>query len=63
MEASDHIVRAGRHAELSSQQEVLFSGLYAPTNAPDWCVGAANIERFWNAAEATVLHGWGAQTR
>jgi hypothetical protein len=52
MEASDHIVRAGRHAELSSQQEVLFSGLYAPANAPDWCVGAANIERFWNAAEA-----------
>jgi hypothetical protein len=52
MEASDHIVRAGRHAELASRQEVLFSGLYAPANAPDWCVGAANIERFWNAAEA-----------
>ncbi|MBV9152344.1 MAG: MobA/MobL family protein [Alphaproteobacteria bacterium] len=52
MEASDHIVRAGRHAELASRQEVLFSGLYAPANAPDWCIGAANIERFWNAAEA-----------
>jgi MobA/MobL family len=51
MEASDHIVRAGHHAALSSQ-EVLLSGLYAPADAPEWCVGAVNVERFWNAAEA-----------
>jgi hypothetical protein len=50
MEASDHIARVGRHAE-GSRQEVLFLGLYAPANAPDWCRGAENIERFWNAAE------------
>jgi MobA/MobL family len=50
-EASDHIIRAGHHAE-GSRQEVLFSGLYAPEGAPDWCKGAANIERFWNRAEA-----------
>jgi hypothetical protein len=50
-EASDHIARAGRHAELGSKQEVLFLGLYAPEGAPDWCRGAENIERFWNAAE------------
>ena len=52
LEASDHIARAGRHAEMDSRQEVVFSGLYAPANAPDWCVSAENIERFWNAAEA-----------
>lgn len=51
-EASDHILRHGRHAELGSRQEVLFSGLYAPAGAPDWCRGAANIETFWNRAEA-----------
>jgi hypothetical protein len=51
LEASDHIARAGRHAE-GSRQEVLFLGLYAPENAPDWCRGAENIERYWNAAEA-----------
>ena len=50
MEASDHIARVGRHAE-GSRQEVLFLGLYAPADAPDWCRGAENIERFWNAAE------------
>lgn len=50
-EASDHIARAGRHAEVGSKQEVLFLGLYAPEGAPDWCRGAENIERFWNAAE------------
>ena len=50
MEASDHIARVGRHAE-GSRQEVLFLGLYAPEDAPDWCRGAENIERFWNAAE------------
>jgi hypothetical protein len=50
-EASDHILREGRHAELGSRQEVLFSALYAPEGAPDWCRGAANIEKFWNAAE------------
>jgi MobA/MobL family len=52
-EASDHILREGRHAELGSRQQVLFSALYAPEGAPDWCRGAANIERFWNAAETT----------
>ena len=46
LEASDHIARAGRHAEMDSRQEVVFSGLYAPANAPDWCVSAENIERF-----------------
>ena len=50
MEASDHIARVGRHAE-GSRQEVLFLALYAPADAPDWCRGAENIERFWNAAE------------
>lgn len=50
-EASDHIARTGRHAALGSKQEVLFLGLYAPEGAPDWCRGAENIERFWNAAE------------
>jgi hypothetical protein len=57
MEAADHIARAGRHAELGSRQEVLFLGLYAPEGAPDWCRGAENIERFWNAAEAAEKHG------
>jgi hypothetical protein len=56
-EAADHIIRAGRHAELGSKQEVLFSGLYAPEGAPDWCKGAENIERFWNAAEAAEKRG------
>jgi hypothetical protein len=51
MEASDHIARVGRHAE-GSRQEVLFLGLYAPEDAPDWCRGTENIERLWNAAEA-----------
>ena len=49
MEASDHIARVGRHAEGSGQE--VFLGLYAPEDAPDWCRGAENIERFWNAAE------------
>jgi hypothetical protein len=44
-EASDYDVRHnGRLAPLHV-------GLYAPANAPDWCHGAENIERFWNAAE------------
>ena len=51
-EASDHIARQGHHAELESQQQVLYSDLAAPAQSPDWCHGAANIERFWNAAEA-----------
>jgi hypothetical protein len=49
MEASDHIARVGRHAEGSGQE--VFLGLYAPEDAPDWCRGTENIERFWNAAE------------
>jgi hypothetical protein len=52
IEASEHITRAGRHADMGSRQDVLFSALYAPADAPDWCRGAENIERFWNAAEA-----------
>jgi hypothetical protein len=51
-EASDHIARQGHHAEIESQQQVLYSDLAAPAQSPDWCHGAANIERFWNAAEA-----------
>ena len=29
----------------------LFVGLYAPSEAPDWCRGRENIEQFWSRAE------------
>jgi MobA/MobL family len=51
-EASDHIARAGRHAEIGSWQEVRFLGLYGPDGAPDNLIGAENIGCAWNAAEA-----------
>jgi hypothetical protein len=47
-EASAYISRSDVQGE---RQAALFVGLYAPENAPDWCRGAENIERFWNAAE------------
>ena len=51
--AAAYISRSGAQSE---RQAPLFVGLYAPEGAPEWCRGAANVERFWNAAEKAERH-------
>lgn len=53
-EASDYIGRKGRHGR--DMDPPLFEGLYAPTEAPNWCRGKEQIEEFWNRAEAAEKH-------
>jgi MobA/MobL family len=52
-EAAAYISRSDVQGE---RQPALFIGLYAPDGAPDWCRGAENTERFWNAAEKAERH-------
>lgn len=47
--ASAYMARGAGYAD--GRLDALFVGLYAPSEAPDWCRGRENIEQFWSKAE------------
>jgi hypothetical protein len=47
--ASAYMARGAGYAD--GRLDALFVGLYAPSEAPDWCRGRENIEQFWGKAE------------
>lgn len=53
-EASAYIGRSGRHG--AEREAALFTGLYAPKEAPEWCRGREHIEEFWNRLEQFEKH-------